>query len=121
MTALAGTRLPILPGVPFVFGGLLIGAWIDNFQRIGWGTLTILALLTAMAIAVDFFAGVIGAQRVGASKQALAGAAIGSVVGIFFGLWGNFIFPFVCAVIGGIIGHPKAGPTGQNRVGHPHG
>src|SRR5258708_19736705 len=93
MTGLAGTILPILPGVPFVFGGLLIGAWIDNFQRIGWGTLTILALLTAMAIAVDFFAGVIGAQRVGASKQALAAPALGSGRRHLFGVWGIFLFP----------------------------
>src|SRR5258706_6149481 len=115
MTGLAGTILPILPGVPFVFGGLLIGAWIDNFQRIGWGTLTILALLTAMAIAVDFFAGVIGAQRVGASKQALAGAAIGSVVGIFFGLWGIFTFPFFRAVFAQFLCPPKPRPSAQIR------
>ncbi len=113
MTGLAGTILPMLPGVPFVFGGLLIGAWIDNFQRIGWGTLTILAVLTAMAIAVDFLASVIGAQRAGASKQALAGAAIGSVVGIFFGLWGIFIFPFVGAVIGEFMAHQKPGQSAK--------
>src|SRR5260221_654805 len=116
MTGLAGTILPMLPGVPFVFGGLLIGAWIDNFQRIGWGTLTILAVLTAMAIAVDFLASVIGAQRAGASKQALAGAAIGSVVGIFFWLWGNFIFPLFGAGVRGIIAHPEAGATGPGRI-----
>src|SRR5258706_12447830 len=109
MTALAGTRLPILPGVPFVFGGLLIGAWIDNFQRIGWGTLTILALLTAMAIAVDFFAGVIGAQRVGASKQPLAGAAIGPAGGLFFGCCGVFFFPVVGCQNREILGRPKPG------------
>ncbi len=113
MAGLAGTILPLLPGVPFVFLGLLVGAWIDNFQRIGWGTLTILAILTAAAIAVDFFASVIGAQRVGASKQALAGAAIGSVLGIFFGLWGIFIFPFVGAVIGEFMAHQKPGQSAK--------
>jgi uncharacterized protein len=35
LVGLAGTVLPMLPGVPFVFGGLLVAAWIDNFQRIG--------------------------------------------------------------------------------------
>ncbi len=113
MAGLAGTILPLLPGVPFVFLGLLVAAWIDNFQRIGWGTLTVLAILTAAAIAVDFFASVIGAQRVGASKQALAGAAIGSVAGIFFGLWGIFIFPFVGAVIGEFMAHQKPGQSAK--------
>ena len=113
MAGLAGTILPMLPGVPFVFLGLLIAAWVDNFQRIGWGTLTILALLTALAIAVDFFASVLGAQRVGASKQALCGAAIGSIVGIFFGLWGIFIFPFVGAVIGEFMAHHQPGQSAK--------
>jgi uncharacterized protein len=92
LVGLAGTILPMLPGVPFVFGGLLVAAWIDNFQRIGWPTLTILALLTAIAMVVDFVATMLGAKRAGASKLALLGAAIGSIVGIFFGLVGFLFF-----------------------------
>ena len=103
LVGLAGTILPALPGVPFVFGGLLIAAWIDNFQHIGWKTLTILAILTTLAIAADILATVLGAKRAGASKLALLGAAIGSIVGLFFGLVGIFIFPFVGAVIGELI------------------
>ena len=103
LVGLAGTLLPALPGVPFVFGGLLIAAWIDNFQHIGWKTLTILAILTTLAIAADILATVLGAKRAGASKLALLGAAIGSIVGLFFGLVGIFIFPFVGAVIGELI------------------
>jgi uncharacterized protein len=113
LVGLAGTILPMLPGVPFVFGGLLIAAWIDNFQRIGWPTLTVLAVLTAVALIVDFVATMLGAKRAGASKLALVGAAIGSVVGIFFGLIGIFIFPFVGAVIGEFIERRKLGQAGK--------
>jgi uncharacterized protein len=113
LVGLAGTILPMLPGVPFVFGGLLVAAWIDNFQRIGWPTLTILALLTIMAMVVDFVATMFGAKRAGASKLALLGAAIGSIVGIFFGLIGIFIFPFVGAVIGEFIERRKLGQAGK--------
>ena len=113
LVGLAGTILPMLPGVPFVFGGLLVAAWIDNFQRIGWPTLTILALLTALAMVVDFVATMFGAKRAGASKLALVGAAIGSIVGIFFGLIGIFIFPFVGAVIGEFIERQKLGQAGK--------
>lgn len=100
---LAGTLLPALPGAPLVFCGLLLAAWIGDFQRIGWPTLTILAILTAFAIAVDFIATMLGAKRVGASKLALLGAAVGSIVGIFFGLVGIFVLPFIGAVIGELI------------------
>ena len=51
VVGLAGTILPALPGVPFVFMGLLIAAWIGDFQRIAWPTLAVLAVLTALAIA----------------------------------------------------------------------
>jgi uncharacterized protein len=116
LVGLAGTILPMLPGVPFVFGGLLIAAWIGDFQRIGWPTITILAILTALAMVVDFVATMLGAKRAGASKLALLGAAIGSIVGLFFGLVGIFIFPFVGAVIGEYLQHQKLGNAGKVGV-----
>ena len=116
LVGLAGTLLPALPGVPFVFGGLLVAAWIGDFQRIGWPTLTILAVLTALAIAVDLLATLLGAKRVGASKLALLGAAVGSIVGIFFGVVGIFIFPFVGAVIGELIARKEMGQAAKVGV-----
>lgn len=113
LVGLAGTILPVMPGVPFVFGGLLIAAWIGDFQRIGWPTLVVLGLLTVLAMVVDFVATLFGAQRAGASKLALAGAAIGSVVGLFFGLVGVFIFPFIGAVIGEYLQHQRVGQAGK--------
>ncbi len=103
VVGLAGTILPALPGVAFVFGGLLIAAWIGNFEKIGWPTLIILGTLMMLAMAIDFLAAIIGAKRVGASKYAMVGAALGSVLGIFAGLIGIFIFPFVGAISGEMI------------------
>jgi hypothetical protein len=116
LVGVAGTILPALPGVPFVFGGLLIVAWLGDFQRIGWPTLTILAILTAFAVLVDLLASLLGAKRVGASKLALLGAAIGSIVGIFFGLIGIFIFPFIGAVIGELIARKEMGQAAKVGV-----
>ncbi|MFL6291527.1 MAG: DUF456 family protein, partial [Thermoanaerobaculia bacterium] len=45
LAGLAGTILPALPGAPLVFAGLLIAAWIDHFQKVGWFILTLLFLL----------------------------------------------------------------------------
>lgn len=95
-----GTALPALPGAPMVFGGLLLGAWADGFASIGPPTLVLLGALAALTYAVDFLAGVLGARRVGASRQALVGAMLGGLVGLFFGLPGAIAGPFVGAVIG---------------------
>ena len=113
VVGIAGTVLPALPGVPFVFLGLLVAAWIGDFQRIGWPTLTILALLTALAIAAEFVASLLGAKRAGASKLALVGAAIGSIVGLFFGLIGILVFPFIGAVLGEFVARERLGQAAK--------
>lgn len=113
IVGLAGTILPALPGVPLVFMGLLIAAWIGDFQKIGWPTLTVLALLTALAIAADVVATLLGAKRAGASKLALLGAAIGSIVGLFFGLIGIFVFPFIGAIAGEFIARQRLGQAAK--------
>ena len=80
IAGLAGTVVPALPGVPLVFLGLFIGAWIGNFEIIGWGTVGILGALALIAWVVDFLAGAAGARYLGASSRAFWGATIGAVV-----------------------------------------
>jgi uncharacterized protein YqgC (DUF456 family) len=95
-----GTILPGLPGVLIIYAGMWLAAWIDDFARIGWVTLTVLGILTALALVADLVASLLGAKRVGASRQALIGSVIGGIVGIFFGLLGLLLGPFVGAVAG---------------------
>ena len=95
-----GTILPGMPGVLIIYAGMWLAAWIDDFARIGWVTLTILGILTALALVADLAASVLGAKRVGASRQALIGSVIGGIVGIFFGLIGLLLGPFIGAVAG---------------------
>ena len=96
----AGTVLPALPGAPLVFGGLFLIAWIEDFQRIGWLSLLILGLLTIFVLLVDIISTALGAKRVGASKLAIFGAALGTLLGIFLGLPGIVLGPFFGALIG---------------------
>lgn len=99
-TGLAGTVLPAIPGVPLVFLGLVFGAAADGFERVGWPTLLLLAILTLAGIVVDFVAAALGAKRVGATSWALAGAAVGSLVGLAFGFPGLVAGPFLGAALG---------------------
>ena len=100
VVGLLGTVLPVLPGLPVMFAGMLLAAWNDGFQRIGTGTLVVLGVLTAVSIAVDGAASIVGAQRGGASSLALGGAACGGLAGVFFGLPGLLLGPFLGAVGG---------------------
>lgn len=97
---LAGTVLPMLPGVPMIFIGLWLAAWIDGYARVGAFTLSLLGVLVVASLIIDFAASALGAQRVGAHPRAIGGAALGSVVGLFFGIPGLLLGPFIGAVLG---------------------
>jgi uncharacterized protein YqgC (DUF456 family) len=105
VVGLAGAVLPALPGVPLVYGGLLVAAWADDFQRVGWITLSLLGVLTLASFAIDFAATALGAKRVGASRLAIFGAAIGALGGLFLGIPGLILGPFVGAVVGEMMSH----------------
>jgi uncharacterized protein YqgC (DUF456 family) len=96
----AGVVLPALPGIAFVYGGIVLGAWIGHFEKISSGTIIALGVLAAIGIAIDYVASTVAAQRAGASKLGLIGAAVGTVVGIFMGLIGVFFMPLVGAAVG---------------------
>ncbi|KAF0103288.1 MAG: hypothetical protein FD187_520 [bacterium] len=100
LLGLAGTVLPVLPGTVLVWGGIVLGAWIDDFARVGMTTVVVITVLAVLAWALDYVAGLLGARKAGASKLALLGAAVGTVLGLFMGLVGVFFMPLVGAAVG---------------------
>jgi uncharacterized protein YqgC (DUF456 family) len=114
---IAGTVLPMLPGVPLVFGGLLLAAWLDGFQRVGWPVIVVLGVLTLLSVLVDFAAASLGAKRVGASRAAVVGAALGTLIGLFFGLPGLLVGPFVGAAVGQFLVRPDVVEAGRAGFG----
>jgi uncharacterized protein YqgC (DUF456 family) len=104
---IAGSVLPALPGVPLVFAGLLLAAWAGDFQQVTWITLVVLGLLTAFSFVIDLAATAAGARRVGATRLAILGAALGTLAGLFLGLPGLILGPFVGAVVGELVSHGK--------------
>lgn len=103
LLGLAGIVLPALPGTVLVLAGIVVGAWIDDFTRVGWFTIAIVTVLAVLAWVLDYVAALLGAKRAGASRQAVIGAALGTVAGIFMGMIGVFFMPLVGAAIGELI------------------
>jgi uncharacterized protein YqgC (DUF456 family) len=100
VVGVAGIVLPVLPGAGLIFAGILLGAWIDDFTRISAWTVGIAGVLALASFACDYVAAALGAKRVGASRPAIIGAAIGTVLGIVTGLWGLVFMPLAGAAIG---------------------
>jgi uncharacterized protein YqgC (DUF456 family) len=100
VVGVVGTVLPMLPGAALVFAGILLAAWIDDFQRITMTTVIVCGLLTLVAWGADYVSAMLGAKKAGASRLAVIGAAIGTVLGLFTGLVGVLFMPLVGAAIG---------------------
>lgn len=100
LVGLLGCMLPVLPGPPVSFLGLLLAQWSEyadftvNFL-VGWGVATVLVT------AADYFLPTYMTRRVGGSRQATIGATVGLVAGLFlFPPIGMIICPFFGALIG---------------------
>jgi len=117
ITGLIGTVLPALPGIPIMFAGLVLVAWSTHFEPVGWGTIAVLAVLTAISVLIDFLASAFGAKRLGASPRAFWGATLGAIIGIFFGLPGIVFGPFIGAVAAELSGGQGARQAGRSGYG----
>lgn len=102
---ISGTILPMLPGVPLVFAGLLLAAWHNAFEQVSILTMVIIGVIALLAWVIDFVASMMTAKKFGASKYAMWGAGIGAIVGIAGGIVGLIIGPAVGAIIGELIAH----------------
>ena len=112
MVGLAGTVLPALPGLPLVFAGMLLAAWVDGFANVPAWVLVLLGLLTLLSLAIDFWATALGAKPVGASRIAALGAMLGTLAGLFLGPFGLLLGPFAGA-LGGELLHRRSLRSGD--------
>lgn len=117
LVGLAGVVVPALPGIPILFSGLLLAAWSTGFEPVGWGTLGVLGALTVLSVMIDFLSSAFGAKRQGASPRAFWGATLGAIVGLFFGLPGILLGPFIGAVAAELAAGSGAHQAGRSGYG----
>jgi uncharacterized protein YqgC (DUF456 family) len=104
IVGLAGTILPMLPGIPLIYLGLIIYGVGTGWQvysvnfMLFWGVVTILMVL------LDYYAGAIGARKYGASSAGVWGSILGGILGIIFlGFIGIIVGPFWGAFVGELL------------------
>ena len=117
VVGIAGTILPVLPGAPLVFAGIFLASWVDNFSHVGGWTLGLLAGLAVLALVIDLLATALGAKKVGASKWAIIGASVGTLLGLVFGIVGVLVLPFIGAVVGEYFAKRDLKSAGKVGVG----
>ncbi len=103
---LVGCILPVLPGPPISFVGLLLLWWARDGQAdsFGWITLAVLGVLTIVVTVIDLVVPVWGAKRYGASKSGIWLSVLGMLVGmVVFPPFGMLIGAFVGALAGELL------------------
>ena len=103
VVGIIGSVLPVLPGVPLSYAGILLLHFTEKVQfsipfLILWLVLVILVQL------LDYYVPIWGTRKFGGCKRGVWGCAIGMVVGLFFGPWGIVLGPFVGAIVGELSG-----------------
>lgn len=107
LTGFFGSILPVLPGVPLSWVGLLL----LHFSKHADFSFTFLAVsfaLMAAITALDYFIPIWGTKKFGGTRGGVIGSGIGLVIGFFFLPIGLIAGPFLGALIGELVQNPKA-------------
>jgi uncharacterized protein YqgC (DUF456 family) len=114
LVGLAGCIVPVIPGPPISFVGLLL-AWAARDwdpQALGWVSVLVLGAATIVVTIVDTLAPVLGARRYGASRAGVWGSVLGMVVGILGFLPVGPLGMLAGAFLGAWVGELVAGKAG---------
>lgn len=112
-----GSVLPALPSTPLVLIAAIAHKIYFKSASAGWLVLTLIVLITAVALVMDYLATLYGAKRFGATKKGMFGAIIGGIVGLFFNLPGIILGPFVGATLFEVMGGREWKPSAKAGVG----
>jgi uncharacterized protein YqgC (DUF456 family) len=100
IVGLVGCVLPVIPGPPLSFIGLLL-LHFSRYAEFSFEFLLVMGAIAVIVTIMDYIVPVWGTKKFGGSKAGMWGAGIGLVLGlIFFPPLGIIIGPFAGAVIG---------------------
>ncbi len=94
-----GSFVPVIPGAPLVLIAAIGHRIYFGQESAGTFVLILLAAITVISMVLDYVATYYGAKRLGATWRGGIGAAVGGIVGLFFGLPGIIIGPFLGAML----------------------
>ena len=94
-----GILIPILPGPPISYIGVLILHFFTNYQ-LDESLLFLLGFIVVIITFIDYYLQIYGVEKYGGGKKATNGAIIGLIIGMFIPPLGLLVGPFFGAYIG---------------------
>lgn len=113
---LAGCFLPVVPGPPVAYAGLVLLHFTDKVQ---YSTAQLLVWLLVVVIlqVLDYFVPMLGSKYSGGSRWGTRGCLVGTIAGLFFMPWGIILGPFLGAFIGELLGGRRTGQALKSGLG----
>ena len=100
---IAGCVLPILPGAPLGYAGLLLLHFTGRADFSTTQLMTWLIIVVFLQV-VDFITPLLGSKYTGGTSFGNRGCVAGTLIGMFFLPWGIIVGPFIGAVAGEMLG-----------------
>ena len=100
---LAGCGLPVLPGPPLAYIGMLL-VHITDKAEFSWAQLVSWLVLVVVLQVLDYITPLLGSKYSGGSEHGNRGCVAGTILGLFFMPWGIVLGPFLGAVLGEMLG-----------------
>ncbi|WP_222983099.1 DUF456 domain-containing protein [Flagellimonas meishanensis] len=105
LAGILGSFLPVLPGPPLSWIGLLL-LYLTKAVTDDWWVLGITLFIALFITVMDYVIPAMGTKRFGGSKAGMWGTIVGLLVAIFvpiFGPFGIIIWPFIGALVGELL------------------
>ncbi len=105
VTGILGSFLPVIPGPPLSWVGLLL-LYFTQAIPMDWWILGITLIVALLVIVLDYIIPVMGAKKFGGSRAGMIGTTIGLIVALIFpvlGFFGIIIWPFIGALVGELL------------------
>lgn len=102
LLGIAGCLLPVLPGPPLSYLGLVL-LHLTRFADISRNLFIILGVVAIVVTVIDYVVPIWGTRQFGGSKYGMRGATVGLIIGLFLGPFGIIVGPFIGAVVGELL------------------
>ena len=105
LIGILGSFLPVLPGPPISWIGLLL-LYLTKAIPDDWVFLGITLVIALVVFALDYIIPAVGTKKFGGTKAGMLGTTIGLLVALIFPVLGPFgiiIWPFIGALVGELL------------------
>ena len=116
VVSIVGCVLPMLPGVPLAYAGILLLHLTDKVH-FTTSQLVIWLIIVVVLQIIDYITPLLGSKYSGGTSFGNRGCIAGTLLGMFFMPWGVIVGPFIGAVAGEMMGGQNLSHAIRSGIG----